>query len=84
MSSTSMILYVKAGCPWCRVAEDYLDKRGYKYTLVEVRRDPAALGELKRISGQTFAPTLVIGDLILPDFGPDELADFLKEHNILP
>jgi len=43
-----------------------------------------AMGELKRISGQTFAPTLVIGDLVLPDFGPDQLEDFLKKHNILP
>lgn len=79
-----MILYVKAGCPWCRLAERYLDSKGYKYTGVDVRRDPAAFNELKRISGQTFAPTLVIGELVLPDFGPDELEDFLKAHNILP
>ena len=37
-----MILYVKAGCPWCRMAEDYLDKHGYKYKQVDVRRDPVA------------------------------------------
>jgi len=79
-----MILYVKAGCPWCRMAEDYLDKRNYKYTVIDVRRDPAALKELKRISDQTYAPTLVIGDLVLSDFGPEELEDFLKEHNIAP
>jgi glutaredoxin 3 len=84
MSSNAMILYVKTGCPWCRVAEDYLDKRGYKYTKVEVRKDPAAFKELQRISSQTYAPTLVIGELVLPDFGPDELEEFLKQHNILP
>jgi glutaredoxin 3 len=84
MSSRSITLYVKPGCPWCRVAEDYLDKHGYKYIKVDVRRDPVAMGELRRISSQTFAPTLVIGDLVLPDFGPDELEDFLKKHNILP
>jgi glutaredoxin 3 len=79
-----MILYVKPGCPWCRMAEDYLDKRGYKYKKVDVRRDPVAMAELRRISNQSFAPTLVIGELLLPDFGPDELEDFLKKHNILP
>jgi glutaredoxin 3 len=84
MSSTSMTLYVKAGCPWCRVAEEYLSKHGYKYEGRDVRVDPAAFAELKRISGQVYTPTLVIGDLILLDFGPDELADFLKRHNILP
>ncbi len=84
MSSGSMILYVKSGCPWCRMAEEYLDKRKYKYIPVDVRRDADAFKELRRISGQVCAPTLVIGDLFLPDFGPDELEDFLKEHNILP
>jgi glutaredoxin 3 len=84
MSSTSMILYVKIGCPWCRVAEEYLDKRGYKYQRVDVSRDAAAFKELRRISGQTYAPTLVIGDLLLPNFGPDQLEEFLEEHNILP
>jgi glutaredoxin 3 len=79
-----MILYVKSGCPWCRVAEDYLNKHGYKYQSVDVRRDRSAFNELVRISGQTYAPTLVIGDLFLPDFGPDELEEFLKEHNIQP
>jgi glutaredoxin 3 len=84
MSSPSMILYVKTGCPWCEMAEDFLDKRGYRYTKLDVRRDPVAFEEMKRISGQTYAPTLVTGDLFLPDFGPDELEDFLKQHNIVP
>ena len=79
-----MILYVKAGCPWCRLAEDYLDRHGYKYERVDLRRHPVALNELRDISGQISAPTLVAGDLLLSDFGPDELEDFLKEHNILP
>jgi glutaredoxin 3 len=84
MSAKSMILYVKAGCPWCHVAEEYLNKHGYKYELTDVRVDPVAFAELKRISGQACTPTLVIGDLVLPDFGSDELEDFLKQHNILP
>ena len=79
-----MTLYVKAGCPWCRVAEDYLDKHGYKYERTDIRLGRAGFDNLRRISGQSCAPTLVIGDLVLPDFGPDELEDFLKRHNILP
>jgi glutaredoxin 3 len=84
MSSPSTILYVKSGCPWCRVAEEYLNKHGYKYERIDVRLDRAAFDDLKRISGQSYTPTLVKGDLVLPDFGPDELEDFLKRHNILP
>jgi glutaredoxin 3 len=84
MNSTSIILYVKTGCPWCRMAEDYLDKGSYKYQRVDVRRDPDSLKELRRVSGQTSTPTLLVGELILPDFGPDELEEFLSEHDIQP
>jgi glutaredoxin len=84
MSSTQLILYIKSGCPWCHTAEDYLNKHGYKYERIDVRREWAAFDDLKRISNQTSTPTLVIGSLMLPDFGPDELEEFLKEHNILP
>jgi glutaredoxin 3 len=79
-----MTLYIKAGCPWCMAAEQYLHKRGYGYKSVEVHKNRAALDELRAISGQTATPTLVAGDLVLRDFGPDELEDFLKEHNIRP
>ena len=79
-----MTLYVKTGCPWCRVAEEYLDERGYHYQRLDVRRDPEAYHELKRISGQPYTPALVFENLLLTDFGPDELADFLKQHNLLP
>jgi len=79
-----MTLYVKAGCLWCMVAEQYLNSRGYKYKSIEVRRNRAAFDELVTVSGQTFAPTLVTGELVLSDFGPDELEEFLKEHNIRP
>ncbi|MBV8375589.1 MAG: glutaredoxin family protein [Verrucomicrobia bacterium] len=84
MSATSMVLYVKTGCPWCNMAENYLDKDGYKYQRVDVRRDPGSLEVLKRVSGQTYVPTLVAGDLVLSDFGLDELEEFLNEHNIEP
>jgi glutaredoxin 3 len=66
------------------VAEQYLNKQGYRYKSIEVRRNRTGLDELLTVSGQTYAPTLVAGDLVLRDFGPDELEDFLKEHNIRP
>ena len=77
------LLYVKGGCPWCRMAEDYLNEHGYRYERVDVTRDRAAYNDMRRISDQTYAPTLVVGDLVLPDFGPDELAEFLEEHNLM-
>jgi glutaredoxin len=77
-------LYIKPGCPWCIMAEDWLQANGYRYETLNVRSEPRLMDEMVRISGQSRAPTLSVGDLVLPDFGPDELAVFLKRHSITP
>jgi len=66
------------------MAEEWLEEHGYKYDAIDVLADGAAFDEMIRLSGQRRAPTLKVGDLILPDFGPDELADFLKKNSITP
>jgi glutaredoxin 3 len=84
MSTPTMILYVKTGCPWCQIAEAYLNKHKYLYQSVDVRKDRVAFDLMKRLSHQTYTPTLVVGELLLADFGPDELEEFLKKNNLLP
>ena len=85
METPEWILYVKAGCPWCVEAVAYLDQHGYKYRQIDVRRDPAAMQEMKSLSGQTLTPTLSIGDaLVLPDFDTGQLEKFLAKHNLKP
>lgn len=82
--SEPLKLFIKAGCPWCDMAEEWLQAHGYRYEVVDVRSDAAAYDEMKRLSGQHRAPTLQVGDLLLPDFGPEELARFMKKHSITP
>ena len=82
--SASLKLFIKAGCSWCDLAEEWLQTNGYRYDAVNVLADRAAFDEMIRLSGQRRAPTLQAGDLILPDFGPEELARFLKTHSITP
>ena len=80
MSTPRPFLYLKSGCPWCTEAEAYLQKHGIAYGKVDVHADPEALAELKRLSGQTKAPTMRWGEEILADFGADELDVFLRAH----
>jgi len=80
-----MKLYVKLWCPWCVAAREWLDTRGYKYQLVDVEANRADYDTMIKVSGQAKTPTLVLDDgRILPDFGPDELAAFVKTHNLSP
>lgn len=83
MSTPRPFLYVKSGCPWCTEAEAYLQEHGIAYGKVDVHADPAALTELKRLSGQEKAPTMRWGEEILADFGADELDAFLRGHGVV-
>ena len=74
----SMKLYIKAGCPWCDMAESWLGNKGHAYTAIDVLTDANAFAEMKKLSGQSKAPVLVTSDgRILSDFGPEELPKFL-------
>ena len=83
MSTPRPFLYVKSGCPWCAEAEDYLQERGIAYGKADVNADQAAFDEMKRLSGQTKAPTMRWDGEILADFGVEELDLFLREKNVV-
>lgn len=83
--TTHLKLYVKVWCPWCVMAEDWLRAHGYKYEQIDVEKTRANYDEMIRLSGQRYTPTLVTAEgLVLPDFGPEELAAFLQKHQITP
>jgi glutaredoxin len=82
--SAPLRLFVKPGCPWCTLAEDWLDAHGYGYERIDVLSDRAAFEEMIQLSGQRRAPTLEVAGRVLPDFGPEELALFLERHSIAP
>ncbi len=79
-----MTLYTKTGCPWCAEAKAWLDARGYRYNEIDVRKNPERLSEMMAVSGQTLAPTLVVGTLVLADFDTGQLEAFLARHGIKP
>ncbi|MSR64914.1 MAG: glutaredoxin family protein [Verrucomicrobiae bacterium] len=82
-NSPTPVLYVKSFCVWCVMAERKLKQLGVRYKEVNVSKDPNAFDEMERVSGQTYAPTMVVGEKVLADFGPEELEPFLKEVGLL-
>jgi glutaredoxin len=77
MKSIVPVFYTKIGCPWCEEAREVLERRGVVYAEKVVTSDPAAMAEMRRISGQTKAPVLDWAGQILADFGAAELEPFL-------
>lgn len=78
-----MKLYVKTWCPWCVRAKQVLDSRRIAYEEIDVEASRASYDEMIRISGQRLTPTLVMGEHVLPDFGPEDLVAFLQRHGIV-
>jgi glutaredoxin len=72
-------LFVKPYCPWCDQAQAWLDQRHLPYQIVDVIADRAAMAEMVKLSGQTYAPVIDVDGKILADFGPEELAEFWEK-----
>ncbi len=83
MSDTTFQVYVKPGCPWCVEVVNYLKQGNYPFEEIDVIADREAFAEMKKLSGQSSAPTMAVGDLLLADFGVEELVPFLEEHSLL-
>lgn len=76
-------VYIKPGCPWCVDVIAYLEKGDYNFETIDVNADPEAFAKMQEISGQTSAPTMTVGDLLLADFGVEELVPFLEQNDLL-
>ena len=77
-------LYSREWCSWCIDAKDYLTEKGYCFDVIDVGVDRQAYQEMKELSDQTYVPTFVAGDKVLANFDTDQLAEFLREHQINP
>ena len=81
---TELRLFSREWCSWCIDAKEYLSRRGYQFTEIDVGEDRSAFQEMKELSDQTYVPTLVAGDEVLANFDTDQLEKFLREHDIVP
>lgn len=89
MADPTFDLYLKPGCPWCSAATAWLDHEGYRYHEHDVIMYPEKFDEMVALTGQSLAPCLRVrvedgDDLILADFGTDELEAFVEKHELSP
>jgi glutathione S-transferase len=70
-------LYVLRTCPYCVRVLRWLEGRNLPVQIVEVPSAHSARVELRAVSGQTFVPTLVDGDVVIAD-DDDAILEYLK------
>ena len=57
-----VLIYTTRLCPYCRMAERLLDKKGIQAERVMVDENPARRDEMVRLTGRTSVPQIFIGD----------------------
>jgi glutaredoxin len=81
-------LYALSTCPYCRMTKKFLDEHDVSYELTEVdllegevkdEETPkgSAAAEVKRLSGGTSFPVLVVDDEIVVGFNKGRMTDVL-------
>ncbi len=71
-TSANPILYIKAGCPWCEEALAFFKAEGVQLETREVRKNKVFMDQMVAHSGQSKAPTFVMGDFVVADFDVGE------------
>jgi len=56
-----VIMFSSGTCPWCARARRYLHQKGVRVKDIRVDRDPDAIRALRRETGQSGVPVLLIG-----------------------
>ncbi|MHB1140535.1 MAG: glutaredoxin 3 [Sulfuricaulis sp.] len=59
---TKVLMYSSRLCPYCRMAERLLEKKGAQAEKVMVDENPARRDEMTRRAGRTSVPQIFIGD----------------------
>ncbi|PIQ91472.1 MAG: NrdH-redoxin [Parcubacteria group bacterium CG11_big_fil_rev_8_21_14_0_20_39_22] len=76
-------IYTKRGCPWCDGARTFLKESKVEFKEKEVLGNSKYFDELREVSGQDKAPTMVIDGEVLADTDADEIEASLRQKGII-
>jgi len=71
--SSGVVIYTSEGCPWCARTKEYLRSKGISFKEINVSRNPAAIQDMVRVSGQTGTPVTVVKGQAVVGFDVERL-----------
>lgn len=78
LSKTKIIVYSQPTCAECAMVKEYLDKKGVHYEDINIRKNKAALEEMKTRYGIHITPVVVIGEQVMVGFNVPKLEKLLS------
>jgi glutaredoxin 3 len=62
-SMIDVVLYTKPGCPYCHMAKALLNRKGVRFSEIDISREPQRRPEMiDRANGRTTVPQIFIGE----------------------
>jgi len=72
-------IYTTPACPYCKMAKEFLSKKGVPFTAYDVKNDKEALKEMKRISGGVLrVPVISVCNEVMVGFDRGRLEQALS------
>jgi glutaredoxin-like YruB-family protein len=66
-------------CPYCKMAKDYLTKKGVAFENVDVSADATGRDEMMKKSGQMGVPVIMVDSEVIIGFDMERLEGLLKQ-----
>lgn len=71
-------IYSTPTCPHCKSAKAFFKEKNISFTNIDVASREEGAKEMKKISGQTGVPVIVIDGKIIVGFDQNEIEKFIK------
>ena len=72
-----VILYATDWCGYCKMARDFFDHNGIRYTEHDIEKSTTALNEREKLGGSG-VPVIVVGDKVINGYNEGELRHNLR------
>ncbi|RPI54724.1 MAG: glutaredoxin family protein [Deltaproteobacteria bacterium] len=77
--SEKVKIYSTPGCPYCKMAKEFLLKKGVEFIDYDVKKDKEALKEMKKISGGALSvPVISVCNEVMVGFDRGRLEQALS------
>jgi len=72
-----VLVFTTPTCGYCTKAKSYLKKNGIKFKEIDITRDPEGARDVKRISGGSSVPVIMVGHKAVVGFDRSKLDGLL-------
>jgi len=71
-------IYSTPTCPYCKMAKEFFKKKGIDFENIDISSNPKSAEEMKKISGQSSVPVIIINGKVLVGFDEEKIEKALK------